>query len=80
MADETLELARVVQKWHAHRVKQINLLLDAPADTEVRIVGEEGDLVLTGERLLGFRAGMATARSLFEKLPFSLEPNTEEEE
>lgn len=75
MDDETLELAQVVQKWHAHRVEQINTVIDAPAETEVHLGVDEDAIVLKGEQLRGFRMGMVTALSMFRELPFSLEQN-----
>ena len=80
MNSETLELAEVVQAWHAHRVSQVNTVLDAPASTEVRLGDEDDAITLTGERLEGFRIGMAVALGMFDKLPFSLEHSNEDEE
>lgn len=80
MKNETLELAEAVQAWHARRVEQVNTVLDAPAETEIRLGSGKDAIVFTGEQLRGFRAGMATALSFFDKLPFSLERNSDEEE
>ena len=80
MKSETLELAEVVQAWHAHRVSQVNTVLDAPVPIKVRLGGEDVAITLTGERLAGFRIGMAVALCMFNELPFSLERNTEDEE
>ena len=80
MESETLELAEAVQAWHTHRVSQVNTVLDAPASTEVRLGDEDDAIILTGERLAGFRIGMAVALGMFDTLPFSLERNAEDEE
>ncbi len=69
--------------WHNNRVAQLNQLLNAPEEVEIRFSQDEGkDLVLTGENRKGFMAGLVVAKDLLGTLPFtlSLEDPVEEEQ
>ncbi|WP_368735410.1 host nuclease inhibitor protein [Metapseudomonas otitidis] len=68
---ELREIAEALITWHSSRVQKLQAVLDTPADTEVRL-GENDPIVLTGEALRGFRAGIAVAKEWFGKFPLSI--------
>ncbi|MDU9399018.1 host nuclease inhibitor protein [Pseudomonas sp. zfem003] len=74
---ELREIAEALITWHASKVQKLEAVLDTPADTEIRL-GENDPIVLTGEALRGFRAGMAVAKEWFGKFPLSISHGDEE--
>ncbi|WMR34745.1 host nuclease inhibitor protein [Metapseudomonas otitidis] len=68
---ELRQIAEALITWHASKVQKLEAVLDTPADTEVRL-GESDPIVLTGEALRGFRAGIAVAKEWFGKFPLSI--------
>lgn len=67
------ELAEAVQAWHSNATGQLQQILDAPADTEIRLGTDPDSPVLTGEKAQGFRAGIMVALSFVAKLPFKID-------
>lgn len=67
------ELAEAVQAWHSNATGQLQQILDAPADTEIRLGNDPDSPVLTGEKAQGFRAGIMVALSFVAKLPFKVD-------
>ena len=71
------ELAEAVQAWHSNATGQLQQILDAPADTEIRLGTDPDSPVLTGEKAQGFRAGIMVALSFVAKLPFKVDAPAE---
>jgi hypothetical protein len=65
--------------WHQNRVAQLNQLLDAPDEVEIRFETENTGEVLTGEGRKGFMAGLVVAKDLLGELPFTLSVEEPEE-
>lgn len=78
------DIAEGLIQWHQNRLQNFDTILSTPADTEVRLdTGDKEPLVLSGERLKGFRLGLMIAREWIEKFPLSIErtaPVSDEEE
>ncbi|WP_338807111.1 hypothetical protein V8U11_09070 [Pseudomonas chlororaphis] len=62
------QIFRLLQKWHADRVRQLELIVYAPDDATFQVNGEP----LPKSDLQGFKAGAATALSLFRKFPIEI--------
>ncbi|WP_309296042.1 host nuclease inhibitor protein [Metapseudomonas otitidis] len=73
---ELRQIAEALITWHASKVQKLEAVLDTPADTEIRL-GDNDPIVLTGEALRGFRAGMAVAKEWFGKFPLSISHDDE---
>lgn len=76
-------IAEGLVRWHKVRLEQFDKALSQPADTEVRIGTGDDALLLNGERLKGFRMGLAVAQEWIEKFPLSIErtsPSCDEEQ
>jgi hypothetical protein len=75
-------LADMVVKWHESRLSQIDEILNTPGDKGLKLRNEEddSDILIEGEKLAGFRAGLHVAKLILGALPFSLEPPDEEED
>lgn len=74
------ELADVVIGWHQSRIEQIDEILgSANGDKGLKLRNEEDDseIVIEGDKLAGFRAGLHVAKLILGKLPFTLEESTE---
>ncbi|QZP26191.1 host nuclease inhibitor protein [Pseudomonas mosselii] len=72
-------VAEMLVTWHQRKMGNIEQVLSSPADTEIRL-GETNPVVLTGEKLQGFRIGLIMARSWFENLPLKVTDNSPVEE
>ncbi|WP_300656244.1 host nuclease inhibitor protein [Pseudomonas sp.] len=78
-----LEIAQGLIKWHQGQMATFEKVLNTPADTEVRLGSDDDPIILQGEKLKGFRIGLAIAKSWIEKFPLSIErnaPDSDEEE
>lgn len=67
------KLAETTLAWHKHRVDQLQLIVDTPASTEIRLGEGDDAIVLTGDKAVGFRSGIIVALSMFRDLPFSID-------
>lgn len=72
------QFASLLMSWHSQRVAIVQHMRDIPPGTEVTVgdvgdvgdVGAEKDIVLDGDVLLGFHAGVNVALSELGTLPF----------
>lgn len=70
---DVAEIIDLLQEWHANRVKQMKMIVEAPADAELVLRGANGhQVVLLGDERKGFKAGLATALDLFGKFPLTI--------
>lgn len=70
---EVTEIIEILQEWHANRVQKLEMIVQAPADTELVLRGANGQQVLmAGDERKGFKAGCATALDLFGKFPLTM--------
>lgn len=74
---ELQRVAELLVAWHQRNMGNIAQVLSSPADSEIHL-GETNPVVLTGEKLQGFRIGLVMAKSWFEKFP--LQVNEQEED
>ncbi|WP_236233237.1 host nuclease inhibitor protein [Pseudomonas tohonis] len=65
-------------QWHKDKMANLQAVIDAPADTEIRIDGEP-PIVITGEQRKGFRAGLLVAQGWFSKFPLAIEVEGDQE-
>lgn len=73
-------IAEQLVMWHQRKMGNIETVLSSPADTEIRL-GEEDPIILAGDKLKGFRMGMAIAKQWFGEFPLSVtraEPGEED--
>lgn len=77
---ELKRVAELLVTWHQQKMGNIAQVLASPADSEIHL-GETNPIVLTGEKLQGFRIGLVMARSWFENFPLKVteSPPAEEE-
>lgn len=79
-ADDVIkELADVIQGWHSQKIAMIKGVLEDNKD-ELVLKFSDGETVMKGELLAGFRTGLHVAMMAFEKLPFELHENGAEDE
>lgn len=74
------DFVRHLVGWHQNRMAQLNQMLDAPEEVEIRFETENTGEVLTGEGRKGFMAGLVVAKDLLGDLPFTLSLEEPEEE
>lgn len=77
---DVAEIIDLLQKWHAKRVQQLQMIVQAPADAELVLRGANGQHVLQGDERKGYKAGLATALELFGKFPLTVTEIDGEEE
>ncbi|UIS24716.1 host nuclease inhibitor protein [Pseudomonas phage ZY21] len=79
---EIKHFAHLIVEWHENRLETIDDLLNSPPDKGLKIHNEEdgSDIIIEGDKLKGFMAGMQVAKLIFAKLPFTLEDPTAAEE
>lgn len=72
-----IEFTEQLQRWHASRVANLQLILDHPESTL-----KMGNVEINGDSDIakGIRAGIRIALDQLGKLPFSVTPCTAEEE
>lgn len=68
-----LEIAQGLIKWHQGQIATFDKVLSTPEDTEVRLGSDDDPIILQGEKLKGFRMGLAVAKSWIEKFPLSID-------
>ncbi len=77
-APETLEIqdlnefVRILVGWHSHQVRTLEHFLTLPEGLAMQ-VGEGPEVVLAGDMLAGFKAGIELSLMQLGKLPFSAE-------
>lgn len=71
-SSELHNIAIGLVQWHEDKMANLQAVIDAPADTEIRIDGEP-PIVITGEQRKGFRAGLLVAQGWFSKFPLAIE-------
>lgn len=78
--DGIKELADVVINWHQSRIDQLDEILDSAKDGKgLKLKNEEDDseIVIEGDKLAGFRAGLHVAKLILGKLPFTMQDPTQ---
>ena len=68
------QFVKMLAAWHAQKVKVLKYMLEVPEGTEM-IVGEETPVtaILTGDMLVGFKAGIELSLIELGVLPFQYE-------
>jgi len=61
----------ILSAWHQQQIGTVQHFMTIPDGTEVAFDDTAAPLVLTGEALRGFRAGLSTALEYLEALPFT---------
>lgn len=74
------EMAEGLIRWHQLRMKNIQDILDCPPDTEIRLGEGDAPIVLTGEKLKGFRVGLMIAQEWFAKFPLTITQSESQDE
>lgn len=70
---DVVEIIEMLQQWHANRIEKLQMIVQAPSDTELVLRGKNGQQIsLIGEERKGFKAGCATALELFGKFPLTM--------
>ena len=78
--DNLDQFVQFIEQWHGNKLAQLEQLMAAPADVEIRFGGDDGeDVVLPAEHRAAFHAGLVVAKDLFGSLPFTKTPIEEEE-
>ncbi|WNL63568.1 hypothetical protein ST4_010 [Aeromonas phage ST4] len=75
MDQQTAELIQAITAWHVNRMRNLQTIIDAPKDTDIKFqVGDQEVVFPAGSDLAkGFAAGVMLAKFQFEKLPFTFE-------
>lgn len=76
---ELKRVAELLISWHQSKMGNIETVLGMPKDAEIRL-GEDDPIILTGEKLKGFRMGLMIAQEWFGKFPLQLTRNEQAEE
>lgn len=69
------QLVGLLVGWHRNRMAQLEAAMNVPNDIEVEVTDHmTGEVfALSVDQLVGFRAGIAVVKSLFENLPIVVE-------
>lgn len=75
---EIKHFAHLIVEWHENRLQTIEDLINTPKDKGLKIHNEEdgSDIIIEGDKLAGFMAGMHVAKMILGKLPFTMEDPT----
>lgn len=76
---ELQRVAELLMTWHQNKMGNIEQVLGMPKDAEIRL-GEDDPIVLTGDKLKGFRIGMMIAQQWFGNFPLKITCNEQAEE
>ncbi len=76
---ELKRVAELLITWHQNKMGNIEKVLGMPKDAEIHL-GENDPIILTGEKLKGFRSGLMVAQEWFGKFPLQLTRNEPAEE
>ena len=68
--------------WHNNRMGQLVHSMNVPPEIPVEVTDHQtGEIiVLNEEQMIGFRAGLSIAKSIFEQFPIQMIPAEEAEE
>lgn len=69
--DDLDQFVKILAAWHASKVKMLNHLIQIPEGTEM--VSGTSSVILQGDVLKGFIAGIEVALMELGKLPFTYE-------
>lgn len=73
-AESIDQFAHVITAWHAQKMKELEQALAVPEGVGVEVTdgatGTVEEVILTGDALKAFRAGLSTAMAAFGNLPF----------
>lgn len=75
---ELMEFVELVQSWHAHKVQQLKMVVDAPDSTEIHLGVDDAVVIKNDRDKVLFKAGISAALELLGTLPFSV--STDEED
>ena len=73
------QFAEQILVWQAQKMAELNHMLSIPEGTRVSLNAGES-VVLEGEAMKAYRAGVSLAMVQFDKLPFSVEFETDSTE
>ncbi|WP_236200277.1 MULTISPECIES: host nuclease inhibitor protein [Pseudomonas aeruginosa group] len=76
---ELKRVAELLITWHQNKMGNIEQVLGMPKDAEIRL-GEDNPIILTGEKLKGFRVGLMIAQEWFGSFPLQITRNEQAEE
>lgn len=76
---ELKRVAELLVTWHQNKMGNIEQVLGMPKDAEIHL-GEDDPIILTGEKLKGFRAGLEIAKHWFGEFPLQITRNQSAEE
>lgn len=71
------EMFDVFQQWHQHLMETLKHVENVPENVLPVIEGEDSELVLEGDTLKAFKAGLGIAISLVEHFPVVTTSNEE---
>lgn len=72
------QFVKVLTAWHSKKVKVLEHMLGLPDGTEMVVDGDEAKpIVMTGDILVGFKAGLDLALMELGNLPFLYETEPE---
>lgn len=74
---ELQEFVEMLQKWHKHKVDQLQLVV-AQEDATITISGF--DLPPDSDKAKGFRSGVGVALQLLGTLPFTVKVNDDDDD
>jgi hypothetical protein len=76
--DDLNKFVKLLTRWHGGAVKRAEHFLQVPEGQEIKI-GEDAELVLTGDTLRAFKAGVNCALMQLGTLPFAYETEPAED-
>lgn len=72
------QFVKILASWHAQKVKILERMLTVPDGTEMVVTGDEPvTAILTGDMLVGFKAGLNLSLMELGTLPFGYETEPE---
>ena len=70
------QFVQILAAWHEQKVKTLAHMLEIPDGTEMAVTGED-PVILTGDMLAGFKAGLELSLMELGTLPFAYETEPE---
>lgn len=78
--EDLTQFVRMLSAWHGQKVKTLEHMLEVPDGTEMVVTGDEPyTAIMTGDTLVGFKAGLQLALMELGTLPFLYETEPEAE-
>lgn len=74
--DDLNQFVQMLAAWHSQKVKTLEHMLEVPEGVEMVVTGEE-PIILTGDLLAGFKAGIELSLMELGTLPFAYETEPE---